>query len=303
MSPDEIEKTHNIVSEVSVAPNGYKHRFDPNKRDGDFPLEQPEWTKDPRWQGWNGEDPEWIMKQQKKYPYGGESKQSVRVSEAQLHQIVKESIEQILNEAYSDAQYAHLAGQASGALNGFGGKIKGLFNPKWKARKERQMRKFANQATGDGYTYGNSSTKGGDNNYGRNTVNMSGNDYTYEHGGTRDYLENNFNAKNKENPFEMQRSQRYVEPKFNGSSKPLSHNGEVYSRKDVRDMRDYYGQNNQNYDHDKFNEFNDVMHGNGQLNRAFQQGQEARKGYAYKTLGGTYTNGTGTSSGAFKRLK
>ncbi len=98
MSPDEIEKIHNIVSEVSVAPNGYKHRFDPNKRDGDFPLEQPEWTKDPRWQGWNGEDPEWIMKQQKKYPYGGESKQSVRVSEAQLHQIVKESVEQALSE-------------------------------------------------------------------------------------------------------------------------------------------------------------------------------------------------------------
>ena len=98
MSPDEIEKIHNIVSEVSVAPNGFKHRFDPNKRDGDFPLEQPKWTKDPRWQGWNGEDPEWIMKQQKKYPYGGETKQSVRVSEAQLHQIVKESVEQVLSE-------------------------------------------------------------------------------------------------------------------------------------------------------------------------------------------------------------
>lgn len=98
MSPDEIEKIHNIVSEVSVTPNGY--RFDPNKRDGDFPLEQPEWTKDPRWQGWNGEDPEWIMKQQKKYPYGGGSKQSVRVTEAQLHQIVKESVEKVMNESW-----------------------------------------------------------------------------------------------------------------------------------------------------------------------------------------------------------
>ena len=98
MSPDEIEKIHNIVSEVSVAPNGYKHRFDPNKRDGDFPLEQPEWTKDPRWQGWNGEDPEWIMKQQEKYPYGGQSKQSVRLSEAELHQIVKESVNKLLKE-------------------------------------------------------------------------------------------------------------------------------------------------------------------------------------------------------------
>ena len=68
MSPDEIEKIHNIVSEVSAVPKG------------------------------------------------GESKQSVRVSEAQLHQIVKESVEKIVNEAYSDAQYAHLAGQANGAL-------------------------------------------------------------------------------------------------------------------------------------------------------------------------------------------
>ncbi len=101
------ESVRNIVSEVSAAPNGFKHRFDPNKRDGDFPLEQPEWTKDPKWQGWNGEDPEWIMKQQKKYPYGGESKQSVRLSEAQLHQIVKESVERILSEGWfgNDKKY------------------------------------------------------------------------------------------------------------------------------------------------------------------------------------------------------
>lgn len=103
MSPDEIEKIHNIVSEVSVAPNGFKHRFDPNKRDGDFPLEQPKWTKDPRWQGWQGEDPEWIMKQEKESgdPYYG-NKQPVRVSEEQLHQIVRESVEQALSEGFFD---------------------------------------------------------------------------------------------------------------------------------------------------------------------------------------------------------
>ena len=32
------ESVKNIVSEASFAPNGFKHRFDPNKRDGDFPL-------------------------------------------------------------------------------------------------------------------------------------------------------------------------------------------------------------------------------------------------------------------------
>lgn len=101
-----------IVSEASDAPNAFKHRFDkhrfdPNKRVGDFPLEQPEWTKDPRWQGWNGEDPEWIMKQQEEHPYGGKTKQSVSVSESQLHQIIKESIQRIMNEGWfgNDAKY------------------------------------------------------------------------------------------------------------------------------------------------------------------------------------------------------
>lgn len=72
------ESVQNILKEVGTTPNGFKHRFDPDRRNGDFPIEQPEWTKDPKWQGWNGEDPEWIMQQQKKYPYVGESKQSVR---------------------------------------------------------------------------------------------------------------------------------------------------------------------------------------------------------------------------------
>jgi hypothetical protein len=103
ISSDEEKKLRKYVSEASATPNGFKHRIDPNKRDGDFPLEQPEWTKDPRWQGWQGEDPEWIMKQEKESgdPYYG-SKKPVRVSEAQLHQIVKESIEQVLDEGFFD---------------------------------------------------------------------------------------------------------------------------------------------------------------------------------------------------------
>lgn len=93
------ESVENVISEVSAMPKGFKHRFDPDKRDGDFPLEQPEWTKDPRWQGWNGEDPEWIMKQEKESgdPYYG-NKRQVKVSESQLHQIVKESVNKLLKE-------------------------------------------------------------------------------------------------------------------------------------------------------------------------------------------------------------
>ena len=48
---------------------------------------------------------------------GEKTKQSVRVSEAQLRQIIRESVDTVINEAYSDAQYAHLAVQAHGALN------------------------------------------------------------------------------------------------------------------------------------------------------------------------------------------
>ena len=99
------ESVQSIISEVSAAPNGFKHRFDPNKKDGDYPLEQPEWTKDPRWQGWKGEDPEWIMKQQEESGdpyYGSKTKQSVKLSESQLRQIIRESVEQVLFEGFFD---------------------------------------------------------------------------------------------------------------------------------------------------------------------------------------------------------
>ena len=106
------ESVQNVISEVGAMPNGFKHRFDPNKRDGDYqpPFKQPEWMKDPRWQHHDGEYPEWIMKQQKESGdpyYKNESKQAVRVSESQLHQIVKESVEQVLSEGWfgNDKRY------------------------------------------------------------------------------------------------------------------------------------------------------------------------------------------------------
>jgi len=114
------ESVENVISEVSAMPKGFKHRFDPDKRDGDFPLEQPEWTKDPRWQGWNGEDPEWIMKKEKESgdPYYGNKKQA-RVSESQLHQIVKESVEKVLDEGLFD-KFRRTA-QAKDAYKGLDG--------------------------------------------------------------------------------------------------------------------------------------------------------------------------------------
>lgn len=43
-------------------------------------------------------------------------KQIVRLTESDLHRIIKESVNNILNEAFSDAQYANLAGQAHGGI-------------------------------------------------------------------------------------------------------------------------------------------------------------------------------------------
>lgn len=136
------ESVENVISEVSAMPKGFKHRFDPDKRDGDFPLEQPEWTKDPRWQGWNGEDPEWIMKQEKESgdPYYGNKKQA-KVSESQLHQIVKESVEQVLNEV-SPEYYTNAANTAQNSINGFKGKMMKTFMPKQYNKRQRQATQF-----------------------------------------------------------------------------------------------------------------------------------------------------------------
>lgn len=282
-----------------------------------FFLVMKEATADPRWWQKDGVFPDMKgnyyrkPKQQKEGDdtcNGNKSGQSVRVSEAQLHQIVKESVEQVLSEAYSDAQYAHLAGQANGALNSFGGKLKGMFNPKWKSRKERQMRQFANQATHDNPGYERSSTKGGDNNDGGNTYKMPEHNYTWSNGGQADYIANSFNPQNQESPFEMKRTQRYVtvdDPSnifSKRSSRAMANDGDVYSRGETRDMSKKYADNNE---WDKFDAIGKLRDSNSRLNRAFNKGKEARNGGTYGGYNGTptYKNGTGTQSGAFKKLK
>ena len=238
--------------------------------------------------------------------YSEDTKPSVRISEAQLHQIVRESVEQVINEAYSDAQYAHLAGQANGALNSFGGKLKGMFNPKWKNRKERQMNKFANQATHQNSDYENSSTKGGDHNDGDAFYKMPNHNYTWSNGGQADYIENSFNQKNSESPFELKRKQKYVtvdDPSNSISgrrSRAMANDGNVYSRDETRNIASQHADKD---GYDRYEEMEKLGKSNSMLNNAFKQGQRARKGETYNSRSGAYTNGTGTNSGAFKRLK
>ena len=53
---------------------GYRGGSVKDCRNGDFPIESPEWTKDPRWDGWNGEDPEFIIQKKKEKGLWGESR-------------------------------------------------------------------------------------------------------------------------------------------------------------------------------------------------------------------------------------
>ena len=231
----------------------------------------------------------------------------VRLTEGDLHRIVKESIGRVINEAYSDAQYAHLAGQANGALNSLGGRLRGMFSPKWKKRKERQMKKFADQATHQNYGYEKSSTNGGEYNGGGAHYRMPGYDYTLSNGGQADFIDNSFNPENQKSPFEMKRTQRYVTVDnpgdlfSNRTSRPMGNDGRVYSSDETNDMAHQHADRGE---WDKFDAMRKLADSNSMLNRAFRQGQKARKGRTHKTFGGeTYTDGTGTNSDAFKRLK
>lgn len=215
-------------------------------------------------------------------------KQKLRLTERELENLISESVKRVLNEAYSDAQYANLAGQANGALTSFGGRLKGLFNPKWKARKQRQMKDFANQATGNNNNP-HSSTNDGENNYGRNKMIMPAHNYNDEDNGIIDYVANDFNKNNKKSPFELKRNTYAVSNVRDGKEFiGLSPNGETFTPNDLEDRQKFNFKRNP----EMRKQFLDTVKGNSQLNNAFKQGKKARK-----------KNATGTRSQYFKSLK
>ena len=91
-------------------------------------------TVDPRWWRKDGELPD--MK-------GGTYRKpkQIKVSEAQLRQIVKESIEQVLNEV-SPEYYTNAANTAQNSINGFKGKMMKTFMPKQYNKRQRQATQF-----------------------------------------------------------------------------------------------------------------------------------------------------------------
>ena len=68
-------------------------------------------------------------------------KRRIKLTESDLHRIVNESVRRVIDEIVDNRfDAAEMAGAAQGAAHGstLGTKLKGWFNPQWKARKQRQ---------------------------------------------------------------------------------------------------------------------------------------------------------------------
>lgn len=238
------------------------------------------------------------------------NKKIVRLTESQLHNIIAESVYRMLqenevDEAYNQLQYAHLAGQADGALNSFGGKIRGLFDKNWKKRKERQKDLFGRTVRGTQYNrhYMNNDDQGiGMFAYNRNPK-YNSDSYRHE-----------FDPDNKENPFVMQRTQGIVTGKGRPSVYGPQH-GEVITPNDFQDLISDRLNNKEGYtevdpkmawldteisDYDRDRRFLDT---NRELNSMYQNGRRNAMGKVKKgakTDNGVSLYGTGTKNGLFK---
>ncbi len=214
-------------------------------------------------------------------------KRTIRLSESDLHRIVSESVKRIINEELTQQQYAHLAGQADGALSTFDGKVKGFFNPKWKQRKERQRREFANASTELGGTHivPNST---------RNVQNMFYNNPS-DDGKNYDFYSHNFRSGGGENPYQIQRYQGIDNGDGTGTQGPK--NGEIKSGEQLRaDAQNRYGylrDDSPNTYQDEMERVNDFTNDNYMLNRAYNNGRLTGRGQKGET---------GTKSAYFKNL-
>jgi hypothetical protein len=213
----------------------------------------------------------------------------VRLTENDIKSIVAEAVIEYLNEALTGDQYAHLAGQADGAMSTLGGKIKGILNPAWKKRKERQRREFGRAAVDK---YGKHVI---DNPRETDFVALPGNDYSSDRTNCM-YVAHDW--KSKEDPFYLQRTNRQGEL-FN--STPLDHDEENVRQKDMSNFmrRDLSGQGLSDKDRD---DLAYTMYGR---NSAYRMGQKATNG-TYKpnsrTYGGMAVGGTGRKNKYFQSL-
>lgn len=203
--------------------------------------------------------------------------------------MIQHYVRESLYEAYNPLQYANLAGQANGALNSFGGKVKGFFNPKWKARKQRQEKLFGNAGTGygnrhnftkdmeDSITIGNGTNY--DTDYWKNSYKGHQKDSNYD----------TYNSTN--NPYNIERTQYnygdYMKgiPNHRGKEDGETMTSNEFRNKYAEEMGDNY------YD----DGYSDFVSRNRRLNNAYMNGM---KGNKFVKGGGT----TGTQSQYFRNL-
>ena len=184
-----------------------------------------------------------------------------------------------MNEAYSQPQYANLAGQANGALSTWGGKIKGIFNPQWKARKQRQEKLFGNTAVG----LGNHNSVVGNEDFNDPYLQQS-NKYDY------DNYHNYFTKNDKENPFVIRRGQ-WNDGGFGKTYYGPKHN-QTITRRDLLQKHAYNDLNSEQYQDNA----SDLAHSNYTLNAAYRNGRSAAMGNTTEK-----NHGTGTQNTNFQR--
>ena len=184
-----------------------------------------------------------------------------------------------MNEAYSQPQYANLAGQANGALSTWGGKIKGIFNPQWKARKQRQEKLFGNTAVG----LGDNNSVVGNEDFNDPYLQQS-NDYDY------DNYHNYFTKNDKKNPFVIRRGQ-WNDGGFGKNYYGPKHN-QTITRHDLLQKHAYNDLNSEQYQDNA----SDLAHSNYTLNAAYSNGRSAAMGNTTEK-----NHGTGTQNTNFQR--
>ena len=215
------------------------------------------------------------------------AKRVIRLTESDLRRVINESVKRIISEDLTQQQYAHLAGQADGALSSFGGKVKGFFNPKWKQRKERQRREFSNASTelGGKHIVPNS-TRNVSNKFYDNPMNSD----SYS-----DFYTHSFRRGGGENPYEIKRLQGRLHPTEPNEYGPK--HGEIKSREELKgDVQNHYGYLRDEHPEaysDEMERVNDFTNDNYMLNSVYNNGRMTGRGQKGET---------GTRSAYFKNL-
>ena len=286
-----------------------------------------------------------------------ENKKVVRLTESQLHNIIAESVSQILkefdydnprvskrkgwnepakkrperfngdkywedepnpnlkdgdyftegiDEAYNRVQYANLAGQADGALNTFGGKLRGIFDKEWKQRKERQRNEFGNAAIGVA-SRNNLMDNDDITTYSSKMPNTPYEVDNYCHSFNSKANTSHVNDPSKyEEPFTIERNQ-FTEPRY--GLRNTVYGGAHGTEKSIKDFNDMRYERNRT-ERGRFDGEDGERRDSGfaythrQLNNAYKNGKlnamGKMKGTETDRMGNNLT-GTGTKNGRFKR--